>query len=394
MTETLVPEMYFSAVDPNYRVKGSRDPLGFQVLWANAGRSAIAYLSTVSVNLRDFMILSYGHYFYKHLLPDNNESFLAFFLKFEQACAYARYYVNGEHSFNGVSHVAAKQENTSFSISLKTSDALMSNQRAYGIMGKYIRPFTDMKIDQREEFKSVMETALRKTNVSDLHKLTRQLQQEQVHLTKADLRSLGKLLKTITPEEKNFYRKYILQIPDYNHPQNNLYELLLHNKQLFKSREFHLHRAIDHLVKDPRITDELKSALINIQNTDRILYPIDNWFIHLLNKPHWTHEEIAGDALLNKTFEPLTYTFKEEDLREMNRWLSLPAQDKVENIVARNKEIQEHRGNRAWIISENGYRVVYGETEYMIEDIDPLNDFLFTYFLDAYFSLFKQIEHV
>ena len=394
MTEIQRPDIYFSAIDPNYRVKGSRDPLGFQVLWANAGHKAVAYLSTVSVNLQDFMILSYGHYFYEMFDFQEKLPFLAFFLKFEQACAYTRYYVNGVHSFNGTTHVATKQNDTTFSISLKNSDALMSNQRAYGIMGKYIRPFTDMKIKKREEFNSVMENAMRKTDLSVLATIIKKLQQEQVNLTKNDLKPLGRLLKKITPDEKEFYRKYILQVPDSDHPQNNLYKLLLRNKQLVKSYEFKLHSAIDHLVKDSMITDELRNALINIQNTDRVLYPVNSWLTRLLNNSHWTFDEIREDKLLNMHFEPLAHIFEEEDLQEMNQWLSLPAEEKVEKIVERNKMIQENRGNRAWIIPENGYRVVYGESEYRIENIDPQNDFAFPYFLDAYFSLFKQIELV
>lgn len=45
--------MYFiSEVDPNYRIKGSIDPLGFQSIWSAVGHKAIKHLSTVSVNLR------------------------------------------------------------------------------------------------------------------------------------------------------------------------------------------------------------------------------------------------------------------------------------------------------------------------------------------------------
>ncbi len=335
------PELLFSAIDPNYRVKGSRDPLGFQVLWAGAGRKAVAYLSTVSANLRDFMILSYGHYFYQYFNLESKESFLAFFLKFEQACAYARFHVNGERSFNGISHVAARQNDSSFSVSLKNSDALMSNQRAYGVLGKYIRPFTDMKIDQREEFRAVMEGALKKTDMRALARTFNALQQEQSRFTVKKLEPLGRLLKTVTPEEKDFYRKYMLKVPEHDHPQNKLHELLLRNKQLVKSHEFHLHRVIDHLLKERRITEELRNALINIQNTDRVLYPVNSWFTRLLNKLHWTEADILEDRLLNMTFDSLAYEFEEGDLKEMNQWLPLTAVGKVESIVGRNKQIQE-----------------------------------------------------
>ncbi len=50
--------MYFiTEQDPNYSIKGSRDPLGFQVVWQAAGRKLIPNLSTVSGSIKDFQIL-------------------------------------------------------------------------------------------------------------------------------------------------------------------------------------------------------------------------------------------------------------------------------------------------------------------------------------------------
>ena len=69
-------------LDPNFRIKGSRDPLGFQPIWQSLGRNVIKYLSTVSNNIRDFQVLSYAWYFFGDRNPDE---FMRFFYKFEQA---------------------------------------------------------------------------------------------------------------------------------------------------------------------------------------------------------------------------------------------------------------------------------------------------------------------
>jgi len=54
--------MYFiTEKDQNYTIKGSKDPLGFQVIWQSAGRKLIPNLSTVSNNLIDFQILCLAH---------------------------------------------------------------------------------------------------------------------------------------------------------------------------------------------------------------------------------------------------------------------------------------------------------------------------------------------
>lgn len=41
----------FTAIDPDFKPKGSRDPLGFQPIWAEVGRKLIKDLSTVSGNI-------------------------------------------------------------------------------------------------------------------------------------------------------------------------------------------------------------------------------------------------------------------------------------------------------------------------------------------------------
>ena len=143
---------YFTALDPNFRVKGSRDPLGFQSIWANKGRKVVAYLSTVSLELRDFMILAYATYFQKqqqhfHRNIQQSKNYINFFLKFEQACDFARMLVSGERTFNGTNFVSNnlddRKNKDAFPCSLSSGNTLLSNQRSYGIYGKYIRPFRD-----------------------------------------------------------------------------------------------------------------------------------------------------------------------------------------------------------------------------------------------------------
>ena len=41
-------ETFLTEQDPNYRIKGSRDPLGFQTVWARTARPLIKHVSSVS----------------------------------------------------------------------------------------------------------------------------------------------------------------------------------------------------------------------------------------------------------------------------------------------------------------------------------------------------------
>jgi hypothetical protein len=86
-------------------VKGSRDPLGFQVLWQAAGREMIPHLSTVSNSIRDFQVISMADHCRRNF-QIAEQDYLSFFLCFEQLMGYTRFFQSdGNDSFNGIDKV-------------------------------------------------------------------------------------------------------------------------------------------------------------------------------------------------------------------------------------------------------------------------------------------------
>lgn len=155
--------MYFLTLnDPDYMVKGSRDPLGFQVLWQQAGRELIPYLSTVSTQIEDFQVMALAEYC-RQRFPIPETAYPVFFTCFEQLMAYTRFVAsNGNASFNGVDKVrrVMSANERSVTISANSSDQLLSSQRSYGIWGKYNRPFTDMGIAGDKAFADIQQRKL------------------------------------------------------------------------------------------------------------------------------------------------------------------------------------------------------------------------------------------
>ena len=85
---------FFTALDPDARLKGSRDPLGFERIWTAFGREIIGNLTTVTQSVRQFSTLLFGFHLANQAtesLADRDEEFLPAFLRFEQLAAYARY---------------------------------------------------------------------------------------------------------------------------------------------------------------------------------------------------------------------------------------------------------------------------------------------------------------
>jgi len=383
--------MYFlSATDPNYRIKGSRDPLGFQSLWAAAGHKAVKHLSTVSSNLKDFMILCYGIYFHGNHDP---KEFIRFFILLEQMFAYARMIGNHEISFNGVDYIHKRTADDKFYISLK--DTILNNQRAYGIYGKYIRPLRDIGITEDPEFSRIMEGVLSKTDkipVLTWVKRFHEDAQKRYTVARSELKPFALLLNSLTNDERQLYRKYFLKVPGELHPQNDLYEVIRNNHDIIYTT-FQLHPIIQFILSNKEISDTLRDALINIDNTDKVLHPLNKVFTHMLSKSYWITDEVIQEPVFTNLPGKVSYYFHDETLRSLNELLELPVLELVKQIIKRNEEVSKIRGNKAWIEEDKkSFRILYGEKGQKITSINNDTDYEFPYFLNNYINLFRQIE--
>ena len=338
------------------------------------------------------MILCYAIHLYGDF---NKPGFVKFFIKFEQVCAYARYVHNHESSFNGTDTISKRAKIEPFYISL--ADSILSNQRTYGIYGKYIRPLRDMGIVNDSEFHSTMQKALSKSDEHAIRSLSIRLMDNdnsRVVVNKEDLIPFANLLKTVIPEEKTIYQDYILKTNDLEHPQNNLFEVVSSNPD-FSKADFNLHHLISTILSAQQTNDDLKRALINIDNTDKVLHPLNVIFTNLLSRSYWTYQEVESDELFNQLPRSVPFDFQDEQLREINQFLELSTIDLIRAVVKRNSDICKARGNSAWIEEDKqGFRVLYGENGKRITNVDNELQYEFPYFLNNYLNLYRQIESV
>src|SRR5262245_19938303 len=133
---------FLTDLDPQAKVKGSRDPLGLQTIWVRLGRRVVGNLTTVSTSVRDFTTLVLGYYFAERV---NNEQQgdgdLAVFLRWEQLAAYARGEINGDWNFRGVERVKTNlHDNGRIHLGLDSKAQILSNQKTYGLWGLYTVP--------------------------------------------------------------------------------------------------------------------------------------------------------------------------------------------------------------------------------------------------------------
>lgn len=133
---------FLTDLDPQAAVKGSRDPLGIQTIWARLGRHVVGNLTTVSTSVRDFTTLILGYYFAERVASEfGGDGDLPVFLRWEQLAAYARGEINGDWSFRGVERVKKNlQDGAHVRLGTNAMAQILSNQKTYGLWGLYTVP--------------------------------------------------------------------------------------------------------------------------------------------------------------------------------------------------------------------------------------------------------------
>ncbi|MFN5335487.1 MAG: hypothetical protein ACK5BV_09890 [Bacteroidota bacterium] len=388
---------YFTKEDPDYQVKGSRDPLAIQVLWQQQGKKLIPYLSTVSSNIHDFQILCLAYYFYER---EPDAQFIGFFLRLEQLMAYARHnspYAKG--GFNGIEAVRKRlSESERVSVSNTAQDNILSNQRVYGIWGKYSRPFRDIGFLSQPDFKDIFSEKMSQlADGSALLKIIQKLLQQQKSYFHSEDLLICQQLFPITPKERSFYRKNILEHSQSDHYQNHLFEFLNTHTP---PQPFHLYQLIHSFTKFVTKEDtRFHQTLDEIIWTEKVIAPVNHIFRYLQTQPIWTKEQLLKDDYIHQCKNNIDYRFPADS--EANRIKNEFAQllqgnnwDLVLALIKKNIEVTEWRGGSPWITVNNHLlEVHHAEGGFKNPDYNPEKDFSHGYFMDTYLGLFQQIMH-
>lgn len=381
--------MYFLTLqDPNYLVKGSRDPLGFQVLWQDAGRELIPHLSTVSGNIRDFQVMALADYC-RQVFRINDRDYLPFFLCFEQLMAYTRFIESkGYDGFNGIDKVrrVMSGNDKQLSLSLNSRDQLLSSQKSYGVWGKYNRPFRDMGISSDLRFFQTQEAKL------EASKDLKQTIEKLVAKKGAPLAVARELpgefeFLFIKPanDEKICYTQYLLA----DNSRGELFRLTNDSPELADMRFYEQLDMLSGRTTDPAFLEQLAS----LRNTERVLSPLNRIFRYLQNKSHWTFAELDEDMLITNWSKSAPLNGPVPVSAELSGLLDLDNRELVIGLVKRNSEVCARRGSEPWItITSDGIDINHFEGAFTHEGYDPLTDNDYGYFLNTWFHIYRQLN--
>jgi hypothetical protein len=134
---------FLTLEDPNARIKGSRDPLGAQPVWAAFARHVVTNLTGAANSVRAFSILLLGRYYAQRLIENGSvapEHALDVVLRMEQIGAYARFKGHGvTDDIRGIERVKRFEEENGGRVYIETGrrGLILSDQRIYGIWGLF-----------------------------------------------------------------------------------------------------------------------------------------------------------------------------------------------------------------------------------------------------------------
>lgn len=381
--------MYFiSDQDPNYTVKGSRDPLGFQVIWQEAGKRLIPYLSTVSGTLKDFQVLCIA-YALKKELQISEADFESYFIRLEQLMAYTRFQLNQNEGFNGIDKVRKimTEGTNTVKISNATSDQILSNQRAYGIWGKYIRPFTDIGFVNTPEFENIFCKKINENGafLKQAILLKKKTTTDIAYVSTDKLNSFSSLLDKPSKDEKQLFTVKLLQ----DNCNNELLRLCSADQTITKLPFYELLDKLSASSANQNFTVTLQY----IKNTEKVLSPLNHIFRYLQTRSYWKMEDIATDEYIsNWRNEPDTSGFGEVS-KSLAALLKLSNVEMVKGLVIRNEEVSKRRNSAAWLrLTGVGIEVNHFEGSFLWQDYNPETNNDNTYFLSTFISLLHQLN--
>jgi hypothetical protein len=319
---------FLTLEDPNARLKGSRDPLGIQPVWAAFGRHIVKNLTTQSTSVRNFTTFLLGRYFADELVETEKvapEQALDVFLRTEQIAAYARHVGhNVEGAIRGIERVRQKCDEFRSRVPIDTGrkGLILSDQKIYGLLGLYSVPAKRSGLipesgrglaDPAREFveREYM------SRIGDAHGAIVRALSRNGTLETRDSNKVYAAFKQILPPrltaaERAFYGRYVrdaaVEDDDQQTIQSRARALMEQNLDL---NEPFLREDIVALTRQAERSDpELAERLTRIAQLEALIAPAIYLFDHVLTQRERTPQHVAkyvrklwGARLPNMTSE-------------------------------------------------------------------------------------------
>ncbi len=406
---------FLSLLDDRAKPKGSRDPLGFEMIWTHYGRQVIGNLTTITNSLTNFAVAILGFHWANEIckdLPDSDRHTKVrdTFLRYEQVVAYLRFLSEDTGSIMGITRVIRrmKDDQSQVKLGIGNEEQILSDQVSYGLWGLYssamdatrlIKGNDRIPIDQGLVIAKRIEAKLEKKQLTDLIK-------SKKPVSKSELNELATAFRDAIKSEKvrESLRDALLKGTENTQLQQALWSCT----QEIAERKEAVNSVADFIdkVKSCDPDSELAERLSEIERVERVLVAANNIFNYCRRKDgsrideivgalkqHYSHHHMSelprldgfpkslGNQqinLLNKLME----TLRQCDYADVIRWL-----------LELNQFVMKRRDGAPWVHLENDkiLRVkVPSETASLLDPHELESQWDYDYFIGSYITVANQ----
>lgn len=395
-------------MDDRLKTKGSRDPLGFEVIWSSYGRELIPSLTTVTSSLNNCIeAILCSKYAFLSGTKDTKEIENRF-MKMEQLIGYIRVSHEKDVHFQGImgiSRVKQTLDSDVASIRLGRANQILSKQLVYGLWGYYTSALKASKLmkDSRELTEHAQQI-ISTVEHTDIWKKIVSIGDKGEFTNDAEFKKLSTLLKESAfdvLEIKEKLAQALLQTALkkpllFNLTGDYLKEIKPENREKKETKAF-LNWLVINKKRDVEIA-EISSNILQVEQTLNMA----NWlFDYLRTNNQVTIEEIVTDIKFVKTEEELPTLDKDFSKdRFLSRFIELFNKRDFEGLIQHlldyhKNQIMGPRGGAPWIDIRNGCINVLsrgGSSNKTLPEswTSIMEKWTYPYFIPSYLSIYRS----
>jgi len=363
--------MLLSLQDDRLKPKGSRDPLGFELVWSHFGRKVVGNLTTITSSLENFSVAMLGFYLTHRLLPNSIEQkeILECFIRYEQVAGYLRY-VAEHRSIMGITRVTKRMHGDSeLTLGLGKKSQILSDQASYGLWGLYSSAMRstglisgDRRVPTKEgiELGELIATELGEKNVQ---RLMGWMEKDQ-SVDRATLNDDIAQVYVAAVNNPKVRSRLLEQLGTAGKTTGVQASLWQYSQDVLKvaigrNAGMELSEFVVALVETCSNHEVLKASLTDIQNVERLLVTANMLFRFLRTQDGKSIDKVTG--ALQESIEDLVQPRLEQLVTDM----SVPYRECLEQfrtaliesdirsalhvLIKQNEEVMQNRGGASWV---------------------------------------------
>lgn len=402
---------FLSLVDDRAKPKGSRDPLGFELVWTHFGRKVVGNLTTITSSLENFAVALLGFHWANELNlnvgdEDKQKAVRETFLCYEQVAAYLRYY-GKSNTVMGITRVKERVLSGAnkgvLNIGLGADEQILSDQASYGLWGLYATAMRDTGLVSGNE-RVLTEKGL--VIVKEL----------EYQLDKPAMMALMRAKRVRTGELEALSEEYMAAIKD-SSLVNQLFEALmtgaegnLIQKELWHKThalfdqnyplEHHVNKVSAYIscLKERGLSNALEQCLVDIECVERVLVALNNIFhycrvkdgVKLNEVITHLHDQGYNFDYLPKHLPDVSFPRRQPIQMALDALKAGDYKQAISAVLKLNDLVMKQRNGAAWVdIEPNGtLRVrVKSETAALASNQLLQERWDYDYFLGSYLSM-------